>query len=256
MDGIKMNHSIFIVIALILILLAPSFQATDLYADIEITVDDAGYVTIEGVSNYPNLLVENSESYTSKKQSLWTLNITKNETFSDYVYSVQLPKNSEISLISSSGSILIGEESGNLIIDGFGSNESLSIIIQYQTQKYLDTSELFGLDTLSIILSIVIVVLIISFCYILIFVDTRKKPAKLQKEDDSFIRLLKGLNERQKQILTLLRESSVALTQTDIQRELNMPKASVSRNIRRLELKGLIEKEQIGMSNLIRLKKP
>jgi uncharacterized membrane protein len=34
-----------------------------------------------------------------------------------------------------------------------------------------------------------------------------------------------------------------------------MPKASVSRNIRRLELKGLIEKEQIGMSNIIRLKK-
>jgi uncharacterized membrane protein len=30
----------------------------------------------------------------------------------------------------------------------------------------------------------------------------------------------------------------------------------VSRNIHGLEMKGLIEKEQMGMSNLIRLKKP
>jgi uncharacterized membrane protein len=45
------------------------------------------------------------------------------------------------------------------------------------------------------------------------------------------------------------------MTQTDIQKELKIPKAAVSRNILGLERKGLIEKEQIGMSNLIRLKK-
>ena len=56
--------------------------------------------------------------------------------------------------------------------------------------------------------------------------------------------------------MKLLVDKKIPLTQTDIQKELNIPKAAVSRNIRGLELKGLIEKEQIGMSNLIRLKKP
>jgi uncharacterized membrane protein len=65
----------------------------------------------------------------------------------------------------------------------------------------------------------------------------------------------KGLNDRQKQIVKLLIDRKIPLTQTDIQRELNIPKAAVSRNIHGLERKGLIEKEQIGMSNLIRLKK-
>jgi uncharacterized membrane protein len=66
----------------------------------------------------------------------------------------------------------------------------------------------------------------------------------------------KGLNQRQKEIMNLLIDKNTALTQTEIQKELNIPKAAISRNIRGLELKGLIEKEQIGMSNLIRIKKP
>jgi uncharacterized membrane protein len=67
---------------------------------------------------------------------------------------------------------------------------------------------------------------------------------------------MKGLNDRQKQIMKLLYERNTPLTQTDIQKELQIPKASISRNVRGLERKGLIEKEQIGISNLIRLKKP
>ena len=65
----------------------------------------------------------------------------------------------------------------------------------------------------------------------------------------------KGLNQRQKEIMNLLIDKNTPLTQTEIQRELNIPKAAISRNIRGLEIKGLIEKEQIGMSNLIRIKK-
>ena len=67
---------------------------------------------------------------------------------------------------------------------------------------------------------------------------------------------LKGLSDRQKNIINLLIEKDRPLSQTIIQKELNIPKSAVSRNISSLELKGLIEKENIGMSNLIRLKKP
>jgi len=90
--------------ALILILLfLPIVYAQDYYADIEINVDDAGFVTINGQTNHPNLLIENSPIYTSKKQDYWLLNITLNEEFSEYVYSVDLPTSASINYIKSSG---------------------------------------------------------------------------------------------------------------------------------------------------------
>ena len=45
------------------------------------------------------------------------------------------------------------------------------------------------------------------------------------------------------------------MTQTEIQQQTGIPRSAISRNIASLELKNLIEKESIGMSNLIRLKK-
>jgi uncharacterized membrane protein len=233
-----------------------STQAIEFYADLEITVDNAGFVSIEGETNYEGLIVENSEKYTSKTQSIWTLNITKNETFSDFVFSIILPEHSKVSSIYSSGSTLIGEESGNLVINGYGSNKSLSIAIEYQTDKIFDTAGLLGVDILSSVLIVFIIVLVICFILVFLLFDNKKKPFYSPKKENIHQLELRGLNDRQKKIITLLKESNIALTQTDIQRELDMPKASVSRNIRRLELKGLIEKEQIGMSNLIRLKKP
>jgi uncharacterized membrane protein len=98
-------------------------------------------------------------------------------------------------------------------------------------------------------------VLIICLIIVLFYVDKKEKPLTSNNNENTFSLELKGLNDRQKKILKLLEENNVPLTQTDIQRELELPKASVSRNIRRLEIKGLIEKEQIGMSNIIRLKK-
>jgi uncharacterized membrane protein len=104
-----------------------------------------------------------------------------------------------------------------------------------------------------LITAIVIVSLILLFLFL-----KEKQTKKLQATTGAKNSLgdLKGLNHRQKQIMQILHQSERPLTQSDIQRELQIPKASVSRNIRGLERKGLIEKEQIGMSNLIRLKKP
>jgi uncharacterized membrane protein len=55
--------------------------------------------------------------------------------------------------------------------------------------------------------------------------------------------------------MNILVENKKPMTQAQIQTELKIPKASVSRNIKSLELKGLIEKESAGISNLIRIKK-
>ena len=84
-----------IVILFVFLILIFSFSyvcAEDYYADIQITVDDTGVVDIDGISNHPDLLVENSNRYTYKKQSYWLINITKEEIFSDYIYVLTLPK--------------------------------------------------------------------------------------------------------------------------------------------------------------------
>ena len=240
----------------ITVIFIPSIHAIDLYADIQITVDNSGFTTIEGETNDMDLLVTNTEEFTSKQQSIWTLNITRNVTYSDYVFSIILPKHSQINTVISSGSTFISDKSGNLIVNGYGSNSTLSVIVQYQTKNTLNENKTFQLDKLSIILIICIIILAICFLIVLLF-NSKKYSQHISNDySQNSYRQMKGLNERQKDILQLLEGKGTALTQTDIQKELTLPKASVSRNIRRLELKGLIEKEQIGMSNLIRLKKP
>jgi uncharacterized membrane protein len=233
------------------ILYFPIISAEVYYADITIDVDSTGFVTIDGVTNYPELITKNTEIYTSKKQSYWWLNITKNDVFSDYFYVLTLPKGSSINYIKSLGYIRIEENQGSLIVKGFGENESLSILVQYQINKLSEDMNL-KLDYLFIFLIVVIIGLILLIIYSLFSKKLRQEPEKINENITDY----KGLNKRQKEIIKLLIDRKIPLTQTDIQRELNLPKAAVSRNIHGLELKGLIEKEKIGMSNLIRIKKP
>jgi uncharacterized membrane protein len=91
------------------------------------------------------------------------------------------------------------------------------------------------------------------------FVFKNKQKESIEsnvKIEDEIEYSLKGLTDRQKDIVQLLISVKRPMTQVDIQKELQMPKAAVSRNVHSLEIKGLIEIEKIGMSNLIRLKKP
>ncbi|MBN1860985.1 MAG: MarR family transcriptional regulator [Candidatus Thermoplasmatota archaeon] len=226
-------------------------QATGYYADLSITVDTSGFITIDGLSNYPNITIRDSEMYTSKQQGFWLLNITKQDIFSEYVFDLILPQGASISYIKSSGTIRIEEHFGSLMVKGFGENKPFSILVQYQIEKQTNTIFQENLAYLFLVPSIIVV----SLFLIHLFLKEKKKAVSLPKADplESLINL-KGLNHRQKEILQFLYNKNVPLTQTEIQKELQIPKASISRNIRGLERKGLIEKEQIGMSNLIRLK--
>jgi len=255
--GTRSLHSqIFILVVFLGFLsipLHPGLQALEYYADLTITVDSYGFVNIEGLTNYPNLTIENTENYTSKDQSYWLLNITKPDIFSEFVYEVRLPKGSSISYIRASGTLRIEEQSGSLILRGFGENESFTLLIQYQTEKQGSSF----LEENIVYLLLLSAIVFVSILTLFLFFKEKKRTETLAplvtKEPLSN---LQGLNHRQKQILQLLQKRNIPLTQTDIQKELQIPKASVSRNILGLEHKGLIEKEQIGMSNLIRLKKP
>jgi len=242
------KFSLVLFVFLFIILYLPSV-CSDYYADIDISVDDSGFVSIGGKTDHPDLLVENSELYTFKKQSYWLLNITKNEVFSDYVYTLTLPQGSTVNYIKSSGFLGIEEESGSLVITGSGGNESLSIVVQYQiNRRLLDFNVLLVLGLLILVLFI-----------LLIFTVYHNKRKKLlgsgEKIVDKVDYSFRGLNDRQRQIMELLIKAKRPLTQVEIVKELDFPKAAVSRNVHSLEVKGLVEIENIGMSNLVRLKK-
>lgn len=248
----KKIYRIVVVLFIFLIFFTPLIYAESYYADIEITVNEAGVVDIEGISNHPDILVQNTESYTYKKQSFWLLNITKEEVFSDYIYVLNLPYEAKINYINASGFNGIEEESGRLILTGSGNNEKLSIIVQYQVNKTLEELPINTIILgLLLLLIIVLTILLIYFIYQDKRDDTKSKKKKASKVEYD----LKGLNSRQKDIIRLLNSKKRPLTQTEIQKELDIPKAAVSRNIHSLEIKGLIEIEKTGMSNLIRLKK-
>ena len=219
------------------------------YADVIIDVDSSGFTTIEGTTNYPDLLTQNSEKYTSKNQNYWLLNITYNSTF-DFIYEVLFPDSTEINYVKASGHIRIHHENGRLKLKGYGVNETFSIVAQYNVNK-IDTSENVGTIPGYVFIGSGILLLCISM---LIFIFRSKK----EKDTASSLKAsynLDGLSERQQEIMDLLIKEKRSLTQTEIQKKLGIPKSAVSRNIAALELKNLIEKETIGMSNLIRLKK-
>ncbi len=227
----------------------PSVSAVDYYADVDISVDESGFIDIDGDTNHPDLLVSDTELYISKDQSFWLVNISKNDFFSDFVFRLFLPEGASISYVKSSGSIRIEEESGRLVVVGFGSNSNFSLLVQYELEQLGG----FPGGFFSLVLLAVIVFLVVLFVYFYRFRGLSLSFDKLSKDKSEVS--FKGLNSRQKEIMKLLIKSGSGLTQTEIQRQLGIPKASVSRNIRSLELKDLVEKEKIGMSNIIRVKK-
>ena len=229
---------------LFIILLLGTVYSASYYADLQIKVDNQGFTTITGNTNYPNLTTIDNPSYTSKKNKYWTFKLEKPQTFSEYIYMIQLPETASINYLKSSGTINIQNQNKFLIIKGYGENKTLSITIQYQTSKQKKHEKYEAVITAIIIL---IILLTIYFYF-------KKKKRKKDKPKNKKIKT-ELLPERQKQIIQLLQEKNKPLTQAQIRKELRMPKASTTRNINSLELKGLITKEKAGITNLIKLKK-
>jgi len=254
MDKRKILYLTMIFFIILSVFCIPSTNAENYYANIEISVNENGYVTIEGTTNHPDLIVDNTEMYTSKKQSQWELNISKNEVFSDFIYSLKLPKGSALNNISSSSPLQIKADDNNLIINGYGKNESFSLVVQYTINKTEEEVSTFDWNVLLILVFLIFVVFI-YLIYTIVYGKGKNFVDSEKKTDDYLDYDFRGLSSRQKSIMNLLIESDRILTQAEIQKELDIPKAAVSRNIHSLEIKGLIEIEKVGMSNLIRLKK-
>jgi uncharacterized membrane protein len=231
-----MKKYLFFVLAILLALSAYS----QLYADITFDVKDNGEIEISGNTNYEEFKGVTSR-LTSKEGEFWFLNIT-GPVFEEFVYEVKLPENAVINYIKSNSQVRIEERLGRIAITASGSNKPIDIKVQYFIGKEERSTSSF-----LIISSLIIIALIAIGVYYL-----AKKKIKIIKPAKKDIKR-ELYTERQLMILDYLQKKGT-VTQAQLEKDLKIPKASLSRNIQTLAQKGVIFKETKGMSNVVGFK--
>lgn len=235
---------------------------TNYYGDFKINVDSFGYTTISGITNYLKFKnIQNSQNFISKNKNKWFLNISTNEVFDEFIYELILPSNSKITYLKTTPNFRIEEDKGFLKIIGYGSNKSLIIQVQYEVDNLLTDNE----DNISFELILIIILSFIVFICLIVIFYMLNKIKKLNKEiiTESTINQNENLKnvekidlsilpERQKQIINILKNNG-KMTQKKLEELINIPKSSLSRNIKILETKNIIKKESIGITNYLSL---
>lgn len=242
----------FIVLISLLALLSSFSFAVEYYADVELDIRENGELVMSGLTNHPSLEGFTQE-FTSKKGSLWTLDISLNESFEDYVFAVHLPDGASLTYVKGKN-INIATSDNHVVVKGFASNAPFSIFAQYKLSSVSNlnfSARNVGLGLAGLILFIFVGWLLVK--------NKAVKSTRLNQEVESRHKLekhfddsrLDDLSERQLAIMKLLKKGS--LTQKSIEKTLNLPKSSISRNIESLRRRGLIKKEHKGLVNRISL---
>lgn len=240
------------------------------YADIEILVEENGFVYIDGITNFEKFKNFSSSSYTYKNGENWLLNISFDDFFDYYIYELTMPENSIINYIKTTPNLRFETINNRIVLIGTGEKQKFEIIIQYKLNNN-NQEESFNYYYLILFFLIIVVVVFIIFYfkYKIKFKKIRKSlnkditPVNNEKNnllidkieinlDDEFLEKY-NLNFRQKEILKIILEKN-EITQKDLEKILKIPKSSLSRNINSLINKNLINKKSLGGTNLLFLK--
>lgn len=228
--------SIFSIVIIILILVS-SLSYADYYADVVINVEKDGNVIISGISNHPVLEERITPELTSKNGKYWLLNISTENVFSEYIYELNLPPSTEINYIKTPIISGFRDTSQGLQIKGIGENKTFNIILQY---SFVEETK-FSINPLFYLLP-----LIVLLAFIIVYIFTRKKKIKKKISYDE-----KSLTERELIIVKILEKHKRRMSQADLEKEMSIPKSSLSRNLASLERKEIIQKTPKGMTNYI-----
>ncbi|MFP4401911.1 MAG: helix-turn-helix transcriptional regulator [Candidatus Nanoarchaeia archaeon] len=252
-----------------------SGELGEYYADIEIEVSDTGLVNIDGITNYEGFKDIQTHQYTSKEAEMWLLNISVDEEFSKYLFRVILPKHSSINYIKTTPNIRFETVDSRLNVVGVGEQNTFNLLIQYSHssneqesafQNYFTNTQLIILIVL-----IVLLLLIMSFYFIRMRNNSIKNNTlNINTKEDGSQNLNphSHINEqidygstknqfshlplRQQKIISILC-SEKRITQRLLEKKLNIPKSSVSRNIQSLVNKHIIVKKESGNTNVLEL---
>jgi uncharacterized membrane protein len=229
--------------ALLFAILLIPFVYAQLYADVVFDIKETGEVVISGDTNYEEFQ-GTTNKLTSKEAELWLLNITS-PVLEEFVYEVKLPQFGIINYIKSNTPVRIEEKSGRISITSAGSNKPIQIIVQYTINK-----EEKDFNLIKIIIGLIVIIVLG-----LVIKKRLKKQKIIIKKEKKEQKVIKRelYTERQLMILDYLQKHGT-VTQAQLERDLKLPKSSLSRNIQTLVQKDIIFKETRGMSNVIGFK--
>ena len=241
-----------IILLLILIYLCVGVNAQEFYANLNFEVQNEGNTIISGTTNSLELTPRTTQELTLKNGKTWTLFIDTNEIFSEYTYRIILPQNAQIQKIQTNSTYFLSTQNSQITIEGFGENIDLNIKINYTL-----TPKASQPDLIFLLLGAIILIVIGTVGFV-IFKKAQSNTKTNKKEETKEIQNTfdeNALTQRQLAIVEQLEKKNGQNTQAEIQKILQLPKASLFRNISTLEKKGIVKKERKGMTMLLTLEK-
>lgn len=237
-----MKNLLKVILLLSILLLCTQVNSQEYYADLTFEIHSDGMTDIIGTTNYPSLDQKSTQELTSKEGNLWIINIDTNNVFSEYSYKILLPEGAKIQKIETLSTYFIQNQNERILVDGYGEGIELKLKINYTIKTPEQNNFL-------LIIAFILGILLI-FTILFLKFKTKKQFVEKKEEFDS-----DTLTERQLAIVKEIEKKNGKNTQAEIQKTLNLPKASLFRNIHSLEKKGIITKERKGMTMLLILKK-
>lgn len=246
-----MRSSLFLLLFFILIPLSFAQEET-LYADIVIELHENGAVDISGETNYePFEDIHSSQQFTSKEGEVWTLNLTTQEEFGYYVFELRMPENAQITYLKApSKTSILGDEKISIL--GEAGDKPFELLVQYRINQPIE-----GILSLLYIKIPAIFIFLGAITVFIVFIKRKKIRKNIESESktpEDPIMDLSIYPQRQKDIMEILHKVQ-KISQKELEDKLAIPKSSVSRNLRSLEMRGLIRKERMGVTNYIFLEK-
>lgn len=211
-----------------------------------------------------------TQELTRKNASTWTFKFSSISTPRVTIVKIEFPKEANVTSLKTNQTIYFYPPNLKSPLFLYPQDDKVNFEIDYVLGR--ETLSTLDEATLPIIVVVVVVIIIIIFLY-------KKRKSKIQqklikevKEVEEIkvvepsipsipsMRTIKSsvlniLDENEKKVIELLYNSKEEeITQAYIYKTLNIPKASLSSIIKRLEQRNLIEKKKYGRVNWIKLK--
>lgn len=232
----------FLLFVFLTVLLSSFVYSQEYYADILFDVHSDGIISMKGDSNY--VLFQDSNylnMLTQKQKGVWLFSLSTEEEFSDAIITVKLPPRAVITYLKVPQLSSIEDTNSGIHITSVVEDKPVLILIQYTIAPKTP----FGLSLLYVyIIGGVMLLAGVYYLYVL-YLQFKKKEQQQYAH----------LTTRQQEILRVIQRQGGLVTQATIEKLLQMPKSSLSRNIDSLVKKEMIEKKVTGMTNTLFIKK-
>ena len=201
------------------------------YADTAFYVDGDGTVSVQGSSNHPRLTPGVYENLTSSADGVEVFAVSINESFSDYLFAVDLPGGAEIISVESEASTRINTEGSGLQVRGVAENKPFGVRVEYAVDEPNTVTWW----------PVLVVAVPAGFAARYWYLRDPWEPPR-------------DVNDRQRRILVFLHGRGGEATQSVIADELGLPKSSTSRNLNSLERKGYVDRVDEGDAKTVVLR--